>query len=70
MSNGAVAITAIIVGGTQGTAFIAAGAFLIYKRRIVFGATPKAPVQPAGQTVATKQAAPAANGSDPAASTV
>jgi hypothetical protein len=62
MSNGAVAITAIIVSGTQGTVFIAAGAWLIHARRIVFAATPKPPVQQAGQTAGKKQDGPDATG--------
>lgn len=52
MSTGAIAMTAILTGGTEVLAVISAGAWLVHSRRIVFGATPKAPVQQQGTSAA------------------
>jgi len=41
LSTAAIAVTAIVVSGVQVTAFIAAAAWLIYMKRILFAATPK-----------------------------
>jgi len=41
MSPGAIAVTAILVSGTEGLALIGAGAWLIHHKRILFAATPK-----------------------------
>lgn len=50
MSAGAVAMTAILVSGTEGLALIAAGAWLVHRQRILLAASPKpqAPKQDQG----------------------
>lgn len=41
MSPGAIALTAILVSGTEGLFLIAAFAWLVYTRRILLAASPK-----------------------------
>lgn len=62
MSTGAIAMTAILTGGTEVLAVVAAGAWLVHSRRIVFAATPKAPVQRQGSSGAGQ---PPADGPGP-----
>lgn len=52
MSTGAIAMTAIVVSGTEVLAAVAAWAWLVHSRRIVFAATPKAPVLQQGTSAA------------------
>ena len=45
MSAGAIALTAILVSGTEGLALIAAGTWLVYRQRILLAASPKPQAQ-------------------------
>lgn len=49
MSNGTIALAAILVSGTEGLALIAAGTWLIYKKRILLAASPKPQAQQGAQ---------------------
>lgn len=48
MSAGAIAVTAIVVCGSEGLALIAAATWLIHHKRILFAATPKPQAQQQG----------------------
>ena len=43
MSPGGIAVLAIIISGTEVLTLIAAGAWLVYTKRIMLAATPKPP---------------------------
>ena len=45
MSTGAIAMTAILVSGTEGVALIAAGTWLVHRQRILFAASPRPQAQ-------------------------
>jgi hypothetical protein len=45
VSTGAIAMTAILVSGTEGLALIAAGTWLVHHKRILLAATPKPQAQ-------------------------
>ena len=45
MSPGAIAVTAILVSGAEVGGLVAAGAWLIYTKRIMLAATPKPQAQ-------------------------
>jgi len=46
MSAGAIAMAAVLVSGSEVLGLIAAGAWLVYTKRIVLAATPKDPAPP------------------------
>jgi hypothetical protein len=54
VSPGAIAVTAIIVSGTQVTAIIIAGAWLVHGRRILLAASPKPQLAKPGSEAQTK----------------
>lgn len=62
MSAGGIALTAILVSGAEGFALIAAVTWLVYTKRIMLAATPKAPAQ---QPASTAGQPPAGGGGKP-----
>ena len=61
MSPGGIAVLAIIISGTEVLTLIAAGAWLVYTKRIMLAATPKpqAPPQPGREAAAKTPKVPA-----------